>query len=384
MKFTINRAVFIEHLNNVQRAISTKTTIPVLTGVKIAVTNSSIILTGSDTTLSIEIVIDANDEKNGLSIEETGSIVITARFFGDIVRKLPEDTFTLEVNDSLQATIRSGESVFNLMGTAGSEYPRLPEIDNDYTFNIPADLFKRVVNYTIVSVSNQEIRPIFTGIHFEIGHDQLKAVATDSHRLSQRIVPLESPAALKDDNFVVNIPGRSLMELTRIIADDETIEMMVTDNQVLFKNGSTYLYSRLLEGDYPNTNNLLPRDHQTAITLPANEFLGAIERALILSHQSKSNVVRLNISSDQVILNSRSSEVGNVTEKLEVTSQEGEELNIAFNPDYMRQALRTFGSQEVVIRFQNAGTPFILLPVEEQDTFNRLQLITPVRTLSAR
>lgn len=382
MKFTIKRSVFIEHLSNVQRAISTKTTIPVLTGIKIAVTTDSIILTGSDSTLSIEIVIDANEEKNGISIEETGSIVLAARFFGDIVRKLPEDTLTLTVHDGVQTTVTSGESVFKLLGTAGNEYPRLPEIDNDYTFSIPADLFKRVVNYTIVSVSNQEIRPIFTGIHFEIGHDQLKAVSTDSHRLSQRIVPLESPQALKEDNFVVNIPGRSLLELTRIVSDTDTIEMMVTDNQVLFKSGATYLYSRLLEGNYPNTENLLPRAHQTQITLMANEFLGAIERALILSHQGKNNVVRLNVTSDEVILNSRSNEVGDVTEKLEVTSQEGEDLSIAFNPDYMREALRTFGAQEIVIRFQSAGTPFILLPVEEKETFNRIQLITPIRTLN--
>ncbi|MDO4670183.1 MAG: DNA polymerase III subunit beta [Aerococcus sp.] len=382
MKFTIKRSIFVEHLSNVQRAISTKTTIPVLTGVKIAVTNDSIILTGSDATLSIEIVIDANEEKNGITIEETGSVVLASRFFGDIVRKLPEDMMTLEVHDEVQTIVRSGESVFKLLGTSGSEYPRLPEIDNDYTFEIPADLFKRVVNYTIVSVSNQEIRPIFTGIHFEIGHDQLKAVATDSHRLSQRVVPLESPKALKADNFIVNIPGRSLLELTRIVADSDTIEMMVTDNQVLFKSGATYLYSRLLEGNYPNTENLLPREHQTQITLAANEFLGAIERALILSHQGKNNVVRLNITDDEVILNSRSSEVGDVTEKLEVTQHDGAELSIAFNPDYMREALRTFGSQEIVLRFQSAGTPFILLPVEEQDTFNRIQLITPIRTLS--
>lgn len=384
MKFTIDRNTFVNALNNVQRAISTKTTIPVLTGVKIAVTHDSIILTGSDSTLSIEMVL-STDEKNHLDIEETGTIVLPANFLNAIVRKLPEDELTLTVTNDLQAVITSGKATFELIGTPGSEYPRLPEIDSKATFNIPGDLFARVINYTLVSVSTQEIRPIFTGIHFEIGHDELKAVSTDSHRLSQRIVPLESPSELKDEIFEINIPGRSLSELTRLVEDSDNVEMMVTDNQVLFKIGTVYLYSRLLEGNYPNTDNLLPTSWNSKIQIEADEMLRAIERALIMSHQGKNNVVKLEITESGVVLSGKSDEVGVVTENLNVVDHQGDDLSISFNPDYMRQALRTFGSQEVEIHFQNPIKQFIILPADatEDEQFHRLQLITPIRTLTA-
>ncbi|AEA01666.1 MULTISPECIES: DNA polymerase III subunit beta [Aerococcus] len=380
MKFTIKRSIFVDHLNNVQRAISSRTTIPILTGIKIAVLDSGIILTGSDSTISIEIYISKEDESNQLSIAETGSIVLPSRFLGDIVKKLPEDQLTLEVQDNLQTVIRSGESVFNLNGTAGSEYPTLPEIDADSTYVLPGHLFKRVVNHTIISVSNQQIRPLFTGVHFILADEQLKAVSTDSHRLSQRIVPLTMPEESQGKALEINIPGQTLTELTRLVDDNEDIEMMVTDNQVLFKIDNVYLYSRLLEGNYPDTDRLLSLDYNTKIKVDAQELVHAVERALILSHQGKNNVVKLSLSQEEAILSGHSSEIGYVKEKLSLLSFEGDDLEISFNPDYLREALRSFGGQDVVIRFVNPTHSFILTPSEDEDEFNMVQLITPIRT----
>ncbi|KAA9301142.1 MULTISPECIES: DNA polymerase III subunit beta [Aerococcus] len=380
MKFSVNRAVFVENLSNVQRAISSRTTIPVLTGVKILATDNGILLTGSDSTISIEAFIDANNEDNQLQVEKAGSIVLPSRFFGEIVKKLPNEIMHLEVKDNLQTDITAGQAAFTLNGTAGSEYPKLPEIDSDTSFTLPANIFRQVVNHTIISVSNQEIRPIFTGIHFVIADDHLKAVSTDSHRLSQRIVPLEVPEGLADQEFALNIPGRSLSELTRIAEDSDNIEMMVADKQVLFKTDNIYLYSRLLEGKYPDTDRLLPEDYQTRIQIDAPDLLSAIERALILSHEGRNNVVKLTIDSDQVVLSGQSAEVGEVEEELNIASADGESLAISFNPDYMRQALRTFGAQEIALRFQSPSHQFILLPANAQDNFNFVQLITPIRT----
>lgn len=380
MKFTINRSTFVKNLNHVQRAISSKTAIPVLTGIKILATESGLLLTGSDSTISIEAFISTEDESHQLEIAERGEIVLPARFLGEIVKKLPSDSMSLEVTVNFQTIIKSDQAEFTLNGINPDDYPRLPEIDAQTTFNLPANLFKQVIQQTIISVSDQEIRPLFTGIHFVLGNDKLKAVATDSHRLSQRIVPLNSPKELTDESIQLNIPGRSLNELVRIADDNEDIEMMVTDNQVLFKVDNIYLYSRLLEGNYPDTDRLLPSSHETLLEISASELLGAVERALILSNEGHNNVVKLSISSDDIILSGHSAEIGNVEETLNIINAEGSGLNISFNPDYLRQALRTFGQQDVQLTFQSPSHPFIILPSQEADNFNMVQLITPIRT----
>lgn len=380
MKFSINRSVFTKKLTDVQRAISSRTTIPVLTGVKILTTEDGVLLTGSDSTISIEAFIPSANEDNQLIIEETGSIILPARFFGEIVKKLPGDIMNIEMTGNLQTEITADNAAFNLNGINADEYPKLPEIDTTTSFTIPASIFKQVVQQTIVSVSTQEIRPIFTGIHFEISDGKLKAVATDSHRLSQKIVPLTVPEEMIDQVIKLNIPGRSLNELIRIIDDNTDIQMMITDNQVLFKTDNIYIYSRLLEGQYPDTDRLLPKESQTMIEISASHMLSAVERALILSHEGKNNVVKLSISPDVIILSGHSAEIGDVEEELNINQADGNSLDISFNPDYLKEALRTFGQQDVQLKFQTASHPFIILPVEGNETFDMVQLITPIRT----
>ncbi|AMB99338.1 DNA polymerase III subunit beta [Aerococcus urinaehominis] len=378
MKFSIKRSVFIQNLVDVQRAISSRSTIPVLTGVKISAHEEGLTLTGSDATISIEAFIPLADDNNQLKIENQGAIVLPSRFFGEIVKKLPSDTMYFEVKPNLQTEIRSENAEFTLNGTNADEYPRLPEINNEKSFSIPSELFSQLINHTIISVSQQETRPIFTGIHFTIGNGKMKAVSTDSHRLSQRIVPLS--ATENQDEISVTIPGRSLNELIRIIDSQQDIEMMLTDNQVLFKSGNIYVYSRLLEGQYPDTDRLLPHQHTTSLTIAANEFTAAVERALILSHEGKNNVVKLAIEPERVMLSGQSAEIGNVEEELNIVKATGDALNISFNPDYLKAALRTFASQDVVINFQSPGHPFIILPADHEDDFKMVQLITPIRT----
>ena len=381
MKFTIKKSIFADCLANVQRAISFRTTIPILTGIKLQTNEKGLILTGSDSTLSIENLIEEKEESNHLSISEPGSVILPSRFLGDIIRKLPEDKITVAVQDNFQTIINSGESVFTLNGTSGKNYPQLPEINSAATFNLPGHLMRQAINYTIISVSSQETRPIFTGIHFELGDNQLKAISTDSHRLSQRIIPITIPESLKDKEKVeLNIPGRALSELSRLVNDNENISMMVTNNQVLFKMNNTSLYSRLLEGTYPDTTRLLTKDQKTSIKVNAAELGAAVERALILSHQGKNNMVKLSMDNSGIILSGHSSEIGYVKEKINALGFEGENMSISFNPDYLREALKTFGGQDVIIRFTSPSHPFILLPSEDSDNFNMIQLITPIRT----
>lgn len=375
MKVTLKRSVFMQELQTVQRAISSKTTIPILTGVKVVLSSEGLSLTGSNADISIETFLSKDNEKAQMTIEKTGAIVLQARFFSEIIRRLPEDMFTMEVLDNNQVSITSGKADFTVNGLDAESYPHLPVIDTNSQLELPVHVLTKLITETGFAVSMHESRPILTGVHFVLQNQQLLAVATDSHRMSQRIIPIEQTAA----EFNIVIPGKSLTELSRSFTnEEETVEISIMENQVLFKTENMHFYSRLLEGNYPDTNRLIPTSFNTEIEFMVPELLAAIERASLLSHEGRNNIVRLVISSDQVILYGNSPEVGKVEEDLNYKAVTGDPLEIAFNPDYMKDALRAFGDTTITIKFISPIRPFTLEPTESGMNF--IQLITPVRT----
>lgn len=379
MKFTINRPAFISQLNNVLRAISSKTTIPILTGLKMVVDKERIILTGSNSDITIESVIYANNPDYDLTVKDPGAIVLPARFFSEIVKKLPDKQVTIEVTSGFQADITSGTAKFQINGQDAENFPHLPEVETDKTITLPNDVLQEVIRQTVIAVSKQESRPILAGIHITLHDGLLTAVATDSHRLAQRKV------ALKDvDNgidFDVIIPGKSMNELSGMISDvDEDVLVQVTENQILFIFGNTHFYSRLLEGNYPETSQLIPDTADTTVELDAGSFLASIERASLLSHESRNDVVKLTLkpSENLVRISSDSPDIGTVEEEVATTALAGNDLEISFNPNYMKDALRSFGLTTVKISFTSPLRPFTLVPTEDGENF--VHLITPVRT----
>ncbi|AEN98493.1 DNA polymerase III subunit beta [Lactobacillus sanfranciscensis] len=378
MKFSINRASFIKALNIVQRAISSKTTIPILTGLKLDVTGNNIMLTGSNADISIQTTISGDNPDNDLKISSTGSIVLPARFFSEIVKKLPDTELVVEVGDNFQTNIKSGNSEFTINGLDANGYPHLPEISTDNSIDLPAEIFKEVIGQTVIAVSKQESRPILTGVHFTLDQNQLLAVATDSHRLSQRKVSLPAES---DGAYNIVIPGDSLKELSHMLdSEKEQIKMDLSENQVMFNFGATRFYSRLLEGMYPDTSRLIPDSSATKIQFSAPDLLAAVERASLLSHESRNNVIKLTIKpNDKVVtITGNSPDVGKVEEDLQPKEISGEDLEISFNPDYMKEALRVFGKSDVEVAFTSALRPFTITPTENDHEF--IQLITPVRT----
>lgn len=379
MNFTINRSAFISQLNNVLRAISSKTTIPILTGLKMVVNEDNIVLTGSNSDITIESVINANDADNDLTIEETGAIVLPARFFSDIVKKLPDKKVTIEVTSGFQADITSGSAKFQINGQDAENFPHLPEIETNKSVTLPNDILKEVIRQTVIAVSKQESRPILAGVHMMLKDGVLTAVATDSHRLAQRKVVLENIDNGID--FDVIIPGKSMEELSGMISDvHEDVQMQVTENQVLFIFGNTHFYSRLLEGNYPETSQLIPQTADITVELEAGTFLSSIERASLLSHESRNDVVKLSLkpSENLVRISGDSPDIGTVEEEVVTSALDGNDLEISFNPNYMKDALRSFGQATIKISFTSPLRPFTLVPTEDQENF--VHLITPVRT----
>lgn len=377
MKFTIQRDRLVESLQDVMKAVSSRTTIPILTGVKLLVTEEGVTLTGSDSDISIETIIPkVEDEQIIVEIERTGSIVLQARFFNDIIRKLPEDTVMIEVKDNLQTFIKSGNAEFSINGLDAEEYPRLPQIEEEEVYKLPTDLLKAIIRQTVFAVSTSETRPILTGVHWRIENNELTCVATDSHRLAWRKAPLESE--LNHSHSVV-IPGKSLNELNKILDDSQDpIEMVLTQNQILFKTKNLLFFSRLLEGNYPDTSRLIPNESKTDVILNAREFLQAIDRASLLAREGRNNVVKFSIiGNDSIEISSDSPEIGRVVEIVKTQSIIGEELKISFSGKYLMDALKAIDSTEIKISFTGAMRPFVIRSIDNDFI---LQLILPVRT----
>lgn len=376
MKFTIQRDLLISSLQNVMKAISPRTVIPILTGIKVEASHNGITLTGSNSDISIESFIPA-EEEDKVNVEhiEEGSIVLHAKYFPEIIRKLPEDIVSIEVDSSLKTVIRSGKAEFNLNGQDAEEYPLLPKIQTDDTFEMPVNVLKNMIKQTVFAVSTMETRPILTGVNMRLANNRLHFVATDSHRLASREVDIQD-AAVQFENVVV--PGKSLHELNKILSDtDELIQISVTNNQILFRTKNINFLSRLLDGNYPETNRLIPTQSKTKIKMKTKELLHTIDRASLLAKDEKNNVVRLSTEGNMIEISSNSPEIGNVVENISAISMEGEELKISFSSKYVMDALRAIEYDEITIDFTGAMRPFIIRPVEDDSI---LQLILPVRT----
>ncbi|WP_373894386.1 DNA polymerase III subunit beta [Virgibacillus sp. CBA3643] len=376
MKFIIRRDQLIASVQDVMKAISSRTVIPILTGIKIDAKKHGITLTGSDSDISIESYIPAEqDEKVNIEVVEEGSIVLQSKYFPDIVRKLPEKNVEIESND-LKLTIRSGKVEFNLNGQDAEEYPQLPALQTDESFEMPTDLLKSLTKQTVFAVSTMETRPILTGVHIKLNNNTLTFTATDSHRLASREIPVNE-TSVEFSNIVV--PGKSLTELNKILGDTpEPVEISVTNNQILFRTKHLKFMSRLLDGNYPQTSRLIPDQSKTVLYVKTKELLNTIDRASLLAKEERNNVVKLTTAGNHLVeITSNSPEVGTVAEEINVQSIEGEELKISFSSKYMIDALKAIEYDDVKIEFTGAMRPFIIRPANEDPI---LQLILPVRT----
>ncbi len=378
MLITVHREKLSAAVSHVMKAVSTKTTIPILTGIKLKADQEGVTLTASDSDISIEVHIPTEEAGEwGVTVHQPGSVVLTARIFNEIVRKLPGNEIEIQVDNRLSTLIRSGQSEFTINGMNADEFPQLMQLEEEKVFSIPSDLLKTMIRQTVFAVSTSETRPILTGIMWSLENGQLKFVSTDSHRLASRTATVECSDSLHFHNIVV--PGKSCNELMKILDDTQAlVDIVVAENKILVKAEHILFYSRLLEGTYPDTSRIIPQGSKTELVFNTKDLLQSIERASLLSREGKSNVVRLVTLSDGTIeISSNAPEIGKVIEIVRPVSSAGEELKISFNAKYMIEALRSVDSTEVRASFTGAMSPFVLKPTEHDWI---LHLILPVRT----
>lgn len=374
MKLTIKKDLLLNALNKVSKAISTKNLIPVLAGIKFELKKKKLTLTASDNDITIQTMIESTNEED-FKVEQEGSIIIQGKYILDIVRKLPDKYINIEVVDELKILIYTENSEFNLNGISESEYPNIGLEESKKKVHIKASVFKDIVNQTAFASSNEESKPVLTGINFNIVGDVLECNSTDSYRLARKVVKLDSAS---EENYNIVIPSHNILEFSRIIdEEDGNIELHIFNNKILFKTGNLKFESRLINGTYPNTSNLLPDDSYLVVSTNLNAFYDVIDRVSILTSDKEKNIVTLETNGDMLILKSSSVEIGRVEEKMPITKNNNEDIKISFSAKYMMEALKSFSTETVDIHFVGEIKP-ILIKSSEDETLT--QLVLPIRT----
>ena len=373
MKIKIKKELLLENLNKVSKAISTKNLIPILSGIKFDLTKEGLTLTASDNDITIQTFIPADNKD--MEIAKEGSIIIQGKYVLDIVRKLPDEFINIEVIDELKILIYAENSEFNLNGINQKEYPNVA-LENSKNFvKINTKLFKTIINQTAFATSTDESRPILTGINIKITGDILECSATDSYRLAKKQAKLNEIAG---ETYNIIVPGKNIVEFMKILNEgNEELEIHIFSNKVLFKQNNLLFQSRLVSGNYPNVNNLIPSDSFLKITANLSNLYDVIDRASILTSDKEKNIVTLETNKNLLIVRSSSAEIGRVEEKMNITKDNEEEIKISFSAKYMMDALRSFEGDTVELAFEGEVKPIIIKDVEDP---NLTQLVLPIRT----
>ena len=374
MKFTIKKEVLMEAINKVSKAISSRNVIPVLAGIKFELTSKKLVLTASDNDITIQTFINCDNEEI-IKVKEEGSIIIQGKYISDIVRKLPDKYINIEVVDELKILIYTENSEFNLNGISESEYPNIDLGESKSHIELSPSVLKEIVSQTAFATSIDENKAILNGINFNITGDMLECNATDSYRLARKVIKLEKSS--KENQNIV-IPSRNLVEFTRIIDDsDEMVEIHIFNNKILFKYQNLLFQSRLINGTYPNTSNLLPKDYLVKLHFNINNFYDVVDRVSILTSDKDKNTVTLETDGNNLIMKSSSAEIGRVEEKMTITKDQDIDVKVSFSSKYMMDALKSFNTETVELHFVGEIKPILLKSSEDESL---TQLVLPIRT----
>lgn len=376
MKLTINKDILVRVIQNVNKAVATKSTIPILEYIKLELTNDLLKVVGTNMELGIEITIPRETKETiNFTVFKEGSICLKAKYITDIIRKLSGDSIEIEVTNNYLTNIKSNNSEFNIHGLDSDEFPRLPKIKEENIFSIPSDLLRTMIRQTVVAVSSEETRPVLTGIKWTLVDGILTFVATDSHRLAMREVNVEVEKDYNFDNIIV--PGKSLTELIKILEDNDVlVDIIISNNQLLLKIDNILFYSRLIEGQYPDVTRIIQQQAKTFLHIDKKQFLESLDRATLIARENKNNEVKMSIKENLVNISSNSTEIGKVEEQIIPINVTGDDLLIAYNARYVLDALRIIDEEEIEIQFTGAMSPFI---IRQKDFEKYLYLVLPIR-----
>lgn len=353
MKIGTSKENLLKGIQVVQNVVSGKTTLPILSHILIEGKKNKIRLTATDLEIGISIEVDGE-------IFEEGAITVPARKFGEIVKELPNlGLIHVAVKKGQSVQIEAGKSYFKIMGLAREDYPQLPEFStsgkNVELAKIPQKVLKRMIGLTAFAMSHDDTRYVLNGILFSFKDKTLKLVATDGRRLALVEEKMEGMGGIKKD---VILPMKTIQELGRNLGEEGDVNFYFKENQLQINLGATTITSRLIEGEYPNYEQVIPKKIKEEVVLTTQDFLQSARRASILTSQD-SQSIKLNFTKDRAIITKNAPELGEVREEIEV-NYKGGEFVIGFNPIFLIDVLKSVDETEVKFGFTDSDKPAVI------------------------
>lgn len=357
VKITISKNLLLEGLGVVAKAVSTRATMPILECVLLTVTSEGLKLTANDLEFAIETKFIESE------VIEEGAVALDVKVFNDIARAMPSTHIEIDCDEKNLTVIKSGKTEFKILGMTAADFPELPQVQKNQSYKIISNEFKNMIKQTVFSVSNDLSKPVLCGQLIDVKADDITIVAVDGFRISLRKSVLQNSAG----DVKIVVPGKAMNEISRILPtdNDATTEFYTTEKHVLFELENCTVVSRLLEGEFINYENMFGNDTTTLITANRIEMIDSIDRATLISKDSKKSPVKLKVE-DSVINISSNTEMGTSNEEINVM-QDGPDLEIAFNPKYLIEAMKAMEAEKITMSLTSSLSPCVIKTEGSED-----------------
>lgn len=363
MKIKCNKQLLMEGISKVQGAVGSNSTIPALEGILFSAGNGYLTLTGYNMEMGITTAIEAN-------IEQPGEVILSARYFSEIVKKMPSDEITVSVDENLMCTVKSGNSKFAIVGMNSNEFPELPALSDGISFSFHSELLENMIRMTRFAVAKTDEKPMYTGILCQLEQGKITMVAVDGYRLAIRKENITNELELK---FIV--PEKTLSEILKLLPEkDSLIQISVGKRHIIFEIGHILVVSRLLEGEFIDYKTAVPPNHTTSVLVDTRTLLESIDRVALLINDRAKVFIKCIFDENQIKASCESA-IGNADDRIEAEI-DGDRIEIGFNSRYLLDALRAVETDKVLLEMSGPLSPIKILPPEGNDF---LFLVLPVR-----
>lgn len=382
MKLVVNKTDLYQCLQRIIGVIPVKTTIPVLTNILFELDGQRLRLTGTDLEVSIVTFLNVRGEQDG-------AVAIPAKRLFDIIRELPDLPITIESEKNNRLLLTTEKGNYKLAGESSEEYPHIASESFVAQISYPTSRFLRMIEKTVFAVSSDELRTTLMGVLLEVRPNELRLVATDGHRLAKITDRNYAPSAneskaealfVKQEGGVLQaiMPTKALQMLTRNADQSEFLEVAISENHLTFRLGATTIYSKLINGQFPNYERVIPSDNDLTMTIDRDLLSACVRRAAIFANQI-THQIRWSLTPNQVTISAEDVEVGGEARETLATQYDGKEMDIGYNAQYVQELLRHVDSEEVLIRLKDPGSAAIMEPVQQKEGEYHMMLLMPIR-----
>ncbi len=366
MKFTITRERLQEGLAAVGATVPTKTTLPVLANILVEATKDGVRLSATDLDIAVSTVVPAE-------VDAPGAVTVPAKKLLEIVRELPSAAIRVTGSGEQRVSIECGRSRFKLLGISKEEFPNFPAVSFDKNWKVTASDVLKLVSHVSFATSNEESRPILNGVFWELRSDRMRMVATNGHRLAKMDVPASGGDASAD----LIVPPKALEQVRRLFGPSDELEIAKSDNHLGFRSGTTLVFTRLIEGPYPNYEQVIPKENDREVTVERDALAAALRRVVVVA-SDQTHRIRMQFASGAVKLNGNTPDLGEAQDEVAVT-YDGESIEIGFNANYLLEILKFMPTDEVRMTFKAPERAATVEPVGWDDPASYLCLVMPLR-----